>query len=145
MKTRFLFPYWCKFLGLVLIVIHVPVMHISGHLGFDPHSDKGDDGVFSQHHIFFITTIIFMVIGLLLVAFSKEKVEDEQISQLRLDSLQWAIYFNYLVLITTAVFMNHNDFRDILYLNLWAPLLFFILRFRWVIYRLCRTLKEENK
>lgn len=145
MKSRFLFPYWCKFLGLVLIVIHVPIMHISTRMGYDPHSDAPDPGLFNHHHLFFIFTILLMVIGLLLVAFSKEKIEDEQISQLRLDSLQWAVYFNYLVLILTAIFMNHNDFKDILYLNLWVPLVFFIVRFRWVIFRLNRSLKEENK
>ena len=144
MKSRFLFPYWCKFLGLVLIVIHVPIMHISTRLGYDPHSDAPDPGLFNHHHLFFIFTILLMVIGLLLVAFSKEKIEDEQISQLRLDSLQWAVYFNYLVLILTAIFMNHNDFKDILYLNLWVPLVFFIVRFRWVIFRLNRSLSKEG-
>ena len=145
MKTRFLFPYWCKFLGLVLIVIHIPIMHLSGRMGFDVHASVADDTIFSPHHIFFITTILFMVIGLLLVAFSKEKIEDEQISQLRLDSLQWAIYLNYLVLIISAVFMNHQDFKDVLYLNLWVPLAFFIIRFRWVLFRLNRSVREDVK
>jgi uncharacterized membrane protein len=145
MKSRYLFPYWCKFLGLVLIAIHLPVMHLrhSGSWDFDSHG-PGDQSLFNGPHLFFIFTILLMVIGLLLVAFSKEKIEDEQISQLRLDSLQWAVYFNYLVLILTAVFMKWNDFRDILYLNLWVPLLFFIIRFRWVIFRLNRSLKKED-
>ena len=147
MKTRFLFPYWCKFLGLVLIVAHIPIMHLrhGGSLDLDIHSNASTPDIFNGPHLFFILTILLMVIGLLLVAFSKEKIEDEQISQLRLDSLQWAIYLNYLVLITTAVFMNRNDFRDILYLNLWVPLAFFIIRFRWVIFRLNRSVKEDAK
>lgn len=145
MRTRFLFPYWCKFLGIVLIVIHLPVMHVSKYLGYDIHADHPEQGILSPSHLFFIGTMLFMVIGLLLVAFSKEKIEDEQIAQLRLESLQWAVYLNYFVLISSALFMNHNDFSDILYLNLWVPLAFFIIRFRWVIYRLNRLAKEEAK
>jgi cell division protein FtsW (lipid II flippase) len=121
-------------------------MHLRtrGVLNFDIHNDAADQGLFNGQHLFFIFTILLMVIGLLLVAFSKEKIEDEQISQLRLDSLQWAVYLNYLVLIGTAIFMNRNDFKDMLYLNLWVPLAFFIIRFRWVLFRLNRSLTKEK-
>jgi hypothetical protein len=84
-----------------------------------------------------------MLIGLVLVAFAKEKIEDEQIAQLRADSLQWAIYLNYIILITSLVFANQQDFKDILHLNLWVPLVFFYIRFRWVIFRLNRSAREE--
>jgi len=86
-----------------------------------------------------------MLVGLFLIAFSKEKIEDEQIAQLRLDSLRWAIYLNYLILLLSLVFTNGIDFIDILRLNLWVPLLFFIIRFRWVLYRLNRSLTIEKK
>ena len=84
-----------------------------------------------------------MLIGLILVAFAKEKIEDEQITQLRLDSLQWAIYLNYLILVVTLVFTGRQDYKDVLQLNLWVPLVFFIVRFRWVIFRLNRSLSRE--
>ena len=145
MRTRFLFPYWCKFLGLVLIVIHLPIMLICKYFNLDIHSHQDQTGFFTASHLFFIITMLFMVMGLLLVAFSKEKIEDEQIAQLRLESLQWAVYLNYFVLIASALFMTHQDFKDILYLNLWVPLAFFIIRFRWVIYRLNRLAKEDIK
>ena len=45
-----------------------------------------------------------MLVGLIIVAFSKEKIEDEQISQLRLDSLQWAVYLNYIILVISLSF-----------------------------------------
>ena len=40
-----------------------------------------------------------VLVGLFLIAFSKEKIEDEQIVQFRLDSLRWAIYLNYAILL----------------------------------------------
>jgi hypothetical protein len=144
MKSRFLFPYWCRYLGYALIVIHVPVMFAWRALGLNANSDTAGPGLFNSHHIFFMLTTLLMLIGLVIVAFAKEKVEDEQISQLRLDSLQWAVYLNYIILIVTLIFTNNNDLRDILHLNLMIPLVFFIIRFRWVIFRLNSSLSREE-
>lgn len=141
MKTRFLFPYWCRYLGYALIIAHVPVAFFRKELGFDaPAADQNE--LFNGHHIFFVTTTLAMAIGLFLVAFAKEKIEDEQISQLRLDSLQWAIYLNYILLAITLILSS--DKEHILLLNLWIPLIFFIIRFRWVIFRLSQSLSREG-
>lgn len=83
-----------------------------------------------------------MAVGLFIAAFSKEKIEDEQISLLRLDSLQWAVYVNYLFLIISLIFTT--DTRHILFLNLLVPLVFFIVRFRWKIYQNNRLLKKDT-
>ncbi|WP_428328050.1 hypothetical protein [Mucilaginibacter sp.] len=144
MKARFLFPYWCRFLGYACIVAHIPVMLIRKGLDFDPPGSPEGPELFNSHHLFFMTTTLLMLIGLILVAFAKEKIEDEQISQLRLDSLQWAVYLNYLILVITLAFTRTSDFWDIVHVNLWVPLVFFIVRFRWVIFRLNRSLKLEK-
>ena len=98
-------------------------------------------GIFSGEHLFFICTSLLMVTGLFLVAFAKERIEDEQIWHIRLDSLRWAIYINYLILIISLFFIE--DVGHMLELNLWVPLIFFIVRFRWVIYRLNRSARGE--
>ena len=102
----------------------------------------GNTSLFTGEHLFFISTTLLMSLGLFLVAFASEKIEDEQIWQIRLDSLRWAIYVNYLILIISLVFIY--DTAHILELNLWVPLLFFIIRFRWVIFRLNRSLSKEG-
>jgi hypothetical protein len=142
MKTGFLFPYWCRYLGYALFLLHVPVVLLRKMLGFDASEDKADPALFNSHHVFFMCTLLVMLTGLFLVAFAKEKIEDEQIWQIRLDSLKWAICLNYVVLIVSLVFTN--DTYHILELNLWVPLLFFIVRFRWVLYRLNRSLSKEG-
>ena len=83
-----------------------------------------------------------MAVGLFLAAFSKEKIEDEQISQLRLDSLQWAIYVNYILLIVSLILTS--DTEHILFLNLLIPLVFFIIRFQWKIFQNNRLLKKDG-
>ena len=42
---------------------------------------------------------ILLIIGGILVAFSKTKDEDEYISKIRMESLIWATYVNYFILI----------------------------------------------
>jgi len=97
--------------------------------------------LFNAEHLFFITTALLMALGLFFVAFAKERMEDEQIWHLRLDSLRWAIYINYIILLVSLV--SISDTAHILELNLWVPLLFFIIRFRWVLFRLNRSLTTE--
>jgi hypothetical protein len=142
MKTRFLFPYWCRYLGYGLFLVHVPIVLLKKQLGFEHHTDLGDQSLLNSQHIFFMATTLLMAMGLFLAAFSKEKIEDEQISQLRLDSLQWAIYLNYLLLLVGLIFST--DTEHILFLNLLIPMVFFIIRFRWVLFRLNRSLPKEG-
>lgn len=134
MKTRFLFPYYFKFIGLVLFLLHLPVMML-WHVDY---SDPGT-GLFSARHLFFISTVVSMVLGLLMIAFSKEKIEDEQIAQLRLDSLQVSLYFCYALLIIGMAFStDHDATKHIMQTSLWLPLMVFIIRFRWMMFRLNR-------
>lgn len=143
MKSKFLFPYWCRFLGWGLVILHVPLSMLGRAHGMinimDP--QPRNQGIFAGEHLFFISTTLLMATGLFLVAFAKEKIEDEQIWQLRLDSLRWAIFINYLALIISLIFIE--DVPHMVELNLWVPLIFFIIRFRWVIWRLNQSLKRE--
>lgn len=144
MNSQFLFPYWCRYLGWGLVIVHIPLAMLGRHHGMEDalDSSSGNTSLFSGEHLFFICTALLMATGLFLVAFAKEKIEDEQIWHIRLDSLRWAIYINYLILILSLAFIN--DTGHILELNLWVPLIFFIIRFRWIIYRLNRTLSREG-
>ncbi|WP_217495841.1 hypothetical protein [Mangrovivirga cuniculi] len=53
---------------------------------------------------------ILIIVGGLFVAFSKEKNEDEYISKIRLNSLVWATYVNYAVLLVAIVFVYDFSF-----------------------------------
>ena len=142
MRTKYLFPFKCRYFGIGLILVHIPIKLLwdarypKGYAHQQMATYTGSNFLFSPPHLFFIGTTLMVLIGLFLIAFSKERIEDEQISQLRLDSLRWAIYLNYAILLFTLVFTDGSDSDHILLLNIWLPLLFFILRFRWVLYRL---------
>ena len=75
---------------------------------------------------------LIIIIGGLIVGFSKEKIEDEFSYSLRKESLVWAIIVNYIVLIFTIIFVYDMTFFNILIFNMFTPLLFFIFRFNFI-------------
>ena len=133
MKTRFLFPYWCKFLGIGLFLIHIPIVVFrKASTGEIPSGTE----VFGHSHAYFMLTTLLMLTGMVLFAFSKERIEDEQIAQLRMDSLQLAVYLSYILLIVSlAIHSNRADLTDIVHMHVWVPLAIFIIIFRWKMYK----------
>ena len=150
MRTNYLLPFSSRYLGIVLILVHIPIkLYWDAHYGQGwAHHQAAPSGagnpLFSPAHLFFIGTTLMVLVGLFLIAFSKERVEDEQIVQLRLDSLRWSIYLNYAILLFSLVFTESSESNHILFLNIWLPLLFFILRFQWVLYRLNRSVRRNE-
>ncbi|WP_413670353.1 hypothetical protein ACEN9X_10655 [Mucilaginibacter sp. Mucisp86] len=149
MKPRFLFSHKSRLVGYLCLLAYIPLMVLKKilHNGYNNQSPAmriaDNSGLLNSEHILLAIAFILVISGLLFIAFSKEKIEDEQISQLRLDSLQWAVYFNYLLIIISVAFLSNIDFIKVVMINIWTPLVFFIIRFKWVIYRLNRSLKSE--
>ena len=87
---------------------------------------------------------VLIIISTFLVAFSKEKLEDEYISKIRFESLAWAVYFNYAILILTFLFIYDFAFLWVMVFNMFTVLLFFIVRFNWQISKLKKTTSYEE-
>lgn len=100
-----------------------------------------NEGTFSKNDGFFKIinnsildeiAAIFIIVGGLLIGFTKEKIEDEFIYKLRKDSLVWAMLFNYSVLIFAILFVYGFTFFDVLVFNMFTPLMVFIIRFNFL-------------
>ena len=87
---------------------------------------------------------VLIIISTFFVAFSKEKSEDEYISKIRFDSLAWAVYFNYAILILTILFIYDFAFLWVMVFNMFTVLLFFIVRFNWQISKLKKSASYEE-
>jgi hypothetical protein len=111
----------------------------------NPISIYDTNGTFSTDHFYSAMPLLILILGLIFIAFTKEKIEDEQIAQLRLDSLQWSIYFSYSVFILSIAFVSAADFAHNIQLSLFIPLLFFVIRFRWKIFQLNSLLTKHEK
>lgn len=87
--------------------------------------------------------ILAIIVGGLLFGFSKERIEDELISDIRKSSLIWAIYFNYSILILSLFFLANFDMIMMTVFNVFTLLLFFIIRLEWKKYQLKTASHEE--
>lgn len=142
MNTSFLFPHRFKKFGWVLLVVGILFglfYQILNWLELDLYkyldreianivyldfNDKIFEGGLLDELI-----SIFIIVGGLLVGFSKTKVEDEFITQLRLSSLVWSVYVNYVILLITILLVYDMAFFEVMTFNMFTILLFFITRF----------------
>ena len=77
----------------------------------------------------------FLILSMVFIALSKQKNEDEFIAKTRLESLVWATYVNYLILLVAILFVYGMSFFWVLVFNMFTILLFFIIRFNWVLFK----------
>tara|TARA_R110002049_G_scaffold123874_1_gene279203 strand:+ start:3728 stop:4201 length:474 start_codon:yes stop_codon:yes gene_type:complete len=148
MQTNYLLPHKYKIWGWVLFIIGIIYGLVIAYSGYDyePIQMKVlsilNEGLMDGNDLQLFKIIetgisselasIAIIVGGLIVGFSKEKIEDEFIYKLRKDSLVWAIIFNYFVLILTIIFIYNLTFFHVLVYNMFTPLLFFIFRFNFL-------------
>ncbi len=93
-------------------------------------------GLFSEENYSYIEEILFTgwAVSLLFIAFAREKIEDEYVQTLRLQSLQWAVLANAaLLLIANWSLYGEHFFRVMVY-NMLTVLIIFIIRFHYVLH-----------
>ena len=154
MKSRFLFPHRFKVYGWVItipsIILGILVIFKDLNLNvFDltlPYQFKFPNsfyqekisGTFTNQTSTFNFTdeiaTVGTIAGLILIAFSKLKVEDEYVSKIRLESLQWAIYINYGLLVAATILVHELAFFNVMIFNMFTPLLFFVIRFHFILF-----------
>lgn len=78
---------------------------------------------------------ICSILGLFLIAFSRERIEDEFVSRLRLEALQWSVVANYVILAVLILLSHGLGFFYVLSYNMFTLLLVFIARMQWLMYR----------
>jgi hypothetical protein len=81
-----------------------------------------------------IVGVVFIV-GALFVGFSREKKEDEFIANLRLSSLMWAVWVNYILLLLAFIFIYGMGFLHVMIYNMFTVILIFIGRFNFILFK----------
>jgi hypothetical protein len=90
-----------------------------------------------------LTAMVFIT-GALVLAFSKEKEEDEFIQNLRLRSFQWSVIVNYSILLLAFVMVYGVAFFTLISIQIFLVIVLFIFRFHYLIYINKRSLKDEK-
>ncbi len=138
-------PGWILFIiGIILGILHAINDYESDLLTTSVISLFHNDMIFSENNglisiiknsIIDELLCISIIAGGLLVGFSKEKIEDEFIARIRLNSLKWAILVNYGVLLFSILFLYDSNFLNVMIYNMFTPLIIFVLRFNYVVYK----------
>jgi len=158
MKTKLLFPYRFKRIGWILLVPSAILGFLCLFFGYEInfldlkvfaiYSDEifGDNVRFGfdRNNITDEISAILFIIGAIFVAFSKEKHEDEFIAKTRLESLVWATYVNYIILIFCFLFFYSTGFLYVMIFNMFTILIFFIVRFYFILYMSKKSLSHEK-
>lgn len=147
LTTNYLLPNRYKFIGWIVLIpsLLLGIIYLIFQLEADFFSISvfaffdnplfHDPGFFKiiENNILDEIIAVLILIGAIFVAFSKEKHEDEYISKIRLESLVWATYFNYAVLLLALIFVYNLVFFWVLVFNIFTILFFFIIRFNWAL------------
>ena len=153
MNTNYLLPQKFKTIGLVLLV---PTLLLAVlYLFYDFELSFLDLRVFSiinepllgdtAHFKFIENNItneliaVFAILSLIFIAFSKQKIEDEFVAEIRLKSLLGATYINYLVLLFCILFFYDFTFLWVMMFNMFTLLIFFIIHFNIKMLQLKRN------
>ncbi len=87
---------------------------------------------------------VLFIIGAMFVGFSKEKREDEFIAKLRLSSLLWAVWVNYILLFLSFLFVYGTAFLTVMMYNMFTVLIIFIFRFNYILYKNSKAVSDDK-
>ena len=158
MKLNYLLPHRFKRIGMFVLI---PFIFLGWYVvNYDVEPEIFDwrvpailvDEIIGENFVFGMTENnvlneiigVVLIIGFLMVAFSKEKQEDELIAKIRLESLVWATYVNYAVLLFSMLFIFGLSFLWVMIFNMFTILLFFIIRFNCQVKKLNKTMSYEE-
>lgn len=158
MTPKLLLPHKYKRIGWMLLIpaalfgLYMIVTGFETSLVHGPAFALLSDGIMESRKTFTvirtdltntITGTVFLL-GALLVAFSREKQEDEFIAGLRLNSLLWAVLVNYVLLLLAFLFVYGLAFMSVMIYNMFTVLIIFILRFHFILYQNTKTVTDEK-
>jgi len=146
MNTLQLFPHRFKMIGWFIFIpslilglislsgvmnfeISLPVIYNSGFL------NNEDQGFLQTANIDLFPNLfgVLIIIGGILVGFSKEKIEDEYISSLRLKSVFWSLIATYSIVLILFISIFGTLFFTAMIFSMFLPLVLYVFRFNYLL------------
>ena len=148
MKNSLLFPNKFKVIGWVIFIITAcfQVMQLSFEWSFPKlklaYMDRFN---WAGNDLANTAVLALGILGLMMVAFAREKQEDEYISSIRLKSWQWSVFISYGIMFTANLLIYGSWFLFFTVFNMFTFLLVFIAVFNWNLIRLRREEARDEK
>ena len=159
MKSRFLFSHKLKPFGWILFLIGLllGVFLITNEYDFPNWEVNvfpliGEKSLISSKEAFSWSSnniadelaSLLLIIGGILVSFSKTRDEDEYIATMRMESLIWATYVNYAVLVLAIIFVFDMSFLNVMIYNMFTILFIFMIRFHYLLFKVKKGMHHEE-
>ena len=156
MKKIFLLPHSFKKVGWAILIptfIIGLMMFVDGCNGFPTYLLKGIDpasGLYRALVSYVMTgllnniAIIGISVGSLFVVCSREPIEDELITQVRLNSLLIALYLNTAFVVVSALCFYELDYLYVMIGNIFTVLLVFLIVYEVKLWRLKKSMEYEE-
>lgn len=149
MKNIYLLPNKARVIGLLFVILGSVLTYFRFSVGVKP--EFLDWTVFSiyssflENKYFILTTNnvseeicgLLVLAGLSIIAFSKEKIENEKVQEIRLYSFIYAVYANIAITFLTFIFIYGLGFAFFAVINIYLVLFLFIIisRYRLIKYQ----------
>ncbi len=151
LKGIYLLPKSFRYAGWLFVILGIVSAVFRFHYGIKP--EFLEIKVFAIYSSFlqskyfsFITnnyseeiTGLLVLTGLLFIAFSKEKNDNEEIMLMRFRSLFLSVYINSIILILSLLFIFGLGFVDVLVLNIFSLPVIYIIVFRYSLFKLNKS------
>ncbi|MBQ5718298.1 MAG: hypothetical protein IIV66_03865 [Alistipes sp.] len=145
MQKEWLLPYGFKWVGWLLLAIAVPVGLWAAAIGFNYQNVEllqtlhlSDKPLINNH------IVLWLWLGTIFVACSREKIEDEMISRIRLNALLMALYIQAVCIIVATFVFNSFDFLNVMIYNLVAYPIIFVGAYRVMLWRIRKEADDEE-
>lgn len=143
MLTKILLPHRFQKIGWLIFLPFAILLFAANYLSFElswldvqfGSSEGGLADFFDKENFTLELALIGVFVSLFLIAFSKEKEEDEYIQKIRLDSLLVAFYANTFILIMGTLLFYGFGYLEFMGYNMFTIQLIFIGRFKWVLHK----------
>lgn len=145
MQKEWLLPYGCKWVGWVLLAIAVPVGFWAASIGFNYQNIEFlRELAIVESPLINNLIVIGVWFGVLFVACSREQVEDEMISRIRLNALLMALYIEAAFIIVATFVCNSLDYLNVMVYNLVTLPLIFVAAYRAMLWRARKEAVDEE-
>lgn len=141
MKKNLLLPCGFQKIGWAILL---PSLLLGSYLLFSPRQEWLTQISWLSEAMANNMALIGTAVGLIFVGFARERQEDEMITTLRLNSLLTAVYLNYGLLIVLALCFYDFRFLTNMFILLYTIPAIYYLLFRGAMYRLGKTLRDEE-
>ena len=140
MKSKLLLPHRYKWIGFFLFipfsVLGVLFLYADFTIEALQFTFIHTDGInASNNNLTDELALTGVIISLMMMAFAREKEEDEFIHLTRLECWQWSVIINFALLIFATWLLYDFAFLYVMIYNILAILVIFIIRFQWMVYR----------